>query len=69
VTPIDQSRRADLLVRVTVPRTFHLPRSPQDAASTAPAADLRYNAFDWETWHELVVLRRELAPRYEAKKP
>ena len=29
----------------------------------------RYNAFDWETWHELDVLRRELAPRFEARKP
>jgi hypothetical protein len=35
----------------------------------APPADPRYNAFDWETWHELDVLRRELAPRFEAKKP
>ena len=34
-----------------------------------PPADPRYNAFDWETWHELDVLRRELAPRFEAKKP
>jgi dipeptidyl aminopeptidase/acylaminoacyl peptidase len=34
-----------------------------------PTADPRYNAFDWETWHELDVLRRELAPRFEAKKP
>jgi WD40 repeat protein len=31
--------------------------------------DSRYNAFDWETWHELDVLRRELAPRFEVKKP
>jgi WD40 repeat protein len=23
----------------------------------------RYNAFDWETWHEIDVLQRELAPR------
>ena len=29
----------------------------------------RYNAFDWETWHELDVLRRELAPRFAAKGP
>ena len=29
----------------------------------------RYNAFDWETWHELDVLRRELASRWEAKQP
>ena len=35
----------------------------------APPADPRTNAFDWETWHELDVLRRELAPRVEAKKP
>jgi hypothetical protein len=35
----------------------------------APRADPRYNAFDWETWHELEVLRRELAPRFDAKKP
>jgi hypothetical protein len=31
----------------------------------APPADPRYNAFDWETWHELDVLRRELAPRFQ----
>ena len=35
----------------------------------APPTHPRYNAFDWETWHELDVLRRELAPRFEAKKP
>jgi hypothetical protein len=34
----------------------------------APPADPRYNPFDWETWHEIDVLRRELAPRFEAKK-
>jgi hypothetical protein len=34
-----------------------------------PPTDPRYNAFDWETWHELDVLRRELAPRFEAKEP
>jgi WD40 repeat protein len=34
-----------------------------------PPADPRYNPFDWETWHEIDVLRRELAPRFEAKKP
>jgi len=31
--------------------------------------DSRYSAFDWETWHELDVLRRELAPRFAAQKP
>jgi hypothetical protein len=35
----------------------------------APPTDPRYNAFDWETWHELDVLRRELAPRFAAKQP
>jgi hypothetical protein len=35
----------------------------------APPADPHYNAFDWETWHEIDVLRRELSPRFEAKKP
>ena len=35
----------------------------------APPADPRYNAFDWETWHELDVLRRELAPRFAAQAP
>ena len=35
----------------------------------APSADPRYNAFDWETWHEIDVLRRELATRFGAKKP
>jgi hypothetical protein len=29
----------------------------------------RYNAFDWETWHEIDVLRRELSPRFAAQKP
>jgi hypothetical protein len=28
-----------------------------------------YNAFDWETWHEIDVLRRELARRFVVKKP
>ncbi len=42
---------------------------PSVAMLWAPPADPRYNAFDWETWHELDVLRRELAPRFEAKKP
>ena len=42
---------------------------PGVAPLFAPPADPRYNAFDWETWHELDVLRRELAPRFEAKKP
>jgi WD40 repeat protein len=39
------------------------------AALFAPPADPRYNPFDWETWHEIDVLRRELAPRFEAKQP
>jgi tetratricopeptide (TPR) repeat protein len=42
---------------------------PGVAMLLAPPADPRYNAFDWETWHEIDVLRRELAPRFEAKKP
>ena len=29
----------------------------------------RYSAFDWETWHELDVLRRELAPRFAPQMP
>jgi hypothetical protein len=37
--------------------------------ASEPAADPRYNAFEWETWHELEVLRRELAPRFEAVRP
>src|SRR6516164_11063763 len=53
-----------------------------DLAGTLPAGPLpgvaplflapthpRYNAFDWETWHELDVLRRELAPRITANAP
>jgi len=40
---------------------------PGAAALFAPSADPRYNPFDWETWHEIEVLRRELAPRFEAK--
>jgi hypothetical protein len=39
------------------------------ASLSAPPADPRYNPFDWETWHEIDVLRRELAPRFEAKQP
>jgi hypothetical protein len=35
----------------------------------APPADPRYNPFDWETWHEIDVLRRELAPRIDANQP
>jgi hypothetical protein len=42
---------------------------PGVAALFAPLADPRYNAFQWETWHEIEVLRRELAPRFEAKSP
>jgi hypothetical protein len=30
------------------------------------SADPRYNPFDWETWHEIEVPRRELTPRFEA---
>jgi WD40 repeat protein len=39
--------------------------APLFAAPTHP----RYSAFDWETWHELAVLRRELAPRITANAP
>jgi hypothetical protein len=39
--------------------------APLFVAPTHP----RYNAFDWETWHQLDVLRRELAPRFQAQKP
>jgi WD40 repeat protein/tRNA A-37 threonylcarbamoyl transferase component Bud32 len=42
---------------------------PGAVALLAPAADPRYDAFDWETWHEIDVLRRELAPRFEVKQP
>jgi hypothetical protein len=49
------------------------PRPPPIASLAdrvfAPPTHPRYNAFDWETWHELDVLRRELAPRFEAKEP
>jgi hypothetical protein len=53
-----------------------------DLAGTLPAGALpgvaplfvvpthpRYSALDWETWHELDVLRSELAPRFAAQKP
>jgi tetratricopeptide (TPR) repeat protein len=49
--------------------TFPAGVLPGMAALLAPPADPRYNPFDWETWHEIDVLRRELAPRFEAKKP
>jgi WD40 repeat protein len=39
------------------------------AAPLAWPADPRYNAFDWETWHELDVLRLEMAPLFAAKRP
>jgi hypothetical protein len=42
---------------------------PGVAPLFAPPADPRYNAFDWETWQEIDVLRRELAPRFAAQKP
>jgi hypothetical protein len=42
---------------------------PGVAPLFAPANDPRYNAFDWETWHELDVLRRELTPRFAAQYP
>jgi hypothetical protein len=42
---------------------------PGVAPLFVPPADPRYNAFDWETWHELDVLRRELAPRFAAAQP
>jgi hypothetical protein len=42
---------------------------PGVATLLEPPADPRYNPFDWETWHEIDVLRRELAPRFEGKKP
>jgi hypothetical protein len=35
----------------------------------APPADPRNNAFDWETWHEIDVLSRELAPCVSVKQP
>jgi hypothetical protein len=37
---------------------------PGAAALLVPPGDPRYNAFDWETWHEIDVLRSELAPRF-----
>jgi hypothetical protein len=46
------------------------PPEPARAGDIAGAPDdPRYNPFDWETWHELDVLRRELAPRFTAQKP
>jgi WD40 repeat protein len=42
---------------------------PALAMLFAPPADARYNPSDWETWHEIEVLRRELAPRFQANKP
>jgi hypothetical protein len=39
--------------------------APLFAGPTHP----RYSTLDWETWHELDVLRRELAPRFAAQKP
>jgi len=42
---------------------------PGVAPLFAPPADPRYNAFDWETWHEIDVLRRELAPHLAGRNP
>jgi hypothetical protein len=42
---------------------------PGVAPLFVPPTHPRYNAFDWETWHELDVLRRELAPRFRGKEP
>ena len=42
---------------------------PGIAPLFAPPADPRYNAFDWETWHELDVLRRQLTPRFAEQNP
>jgi hypothetical protein len=42
---------------------------PGGAALQAPPGDPRYNPFDWETWYEIDVLRRELAPRFATKGP
>jgi len=39
--------------------------APLFVAPTHP----RYSAFDWETWHEIDVLCRELGPRFAAQKP
>ena len=35
----------------------------------ALSADPRYNAFDWETWHELDLLHCELTPRFGEQQP
>jgi WD40 repeat protein/tRNA A-37 threonylcarbamoyl transferase component Bud32 len=43
--------------------------APRAAEVAGEPTDPRYNAFDWETWHEIDVLRRELAPRFAAQKP
>jgi hypothetical protein len=42
---------------------------PGVAPLLAPPTDPRNNAFDLETWHEIDVLSRELAPRFTAQKP
>jgi hypothetical protein len=38
-------------------------------SGVALPADPRYNVFDWDTWHELDVLRRELAARFGERQP
>jgi WD40 repeat protein/tRNA A-37 threonylcarbamoyl transferase component Bud32 len=43
--------------------------APRATEVAGEPTDPRYNAFDWETWHELDVLRRELAPRFAGRKP
>jgi hypothetical protein len=61
--PQEAVRAADL--GGTLPAGALLGIPPLFVARTHP----RYSAFDWETWHELDVLRREIAPRFAPQKP
>jgi hypothetical protein len=53
--------------RVAADYTARYPELGVGPLFAAPAHP-RYGAFDWETWHELDVLRGELAPRITAQK-
>jgi tRNA A-37 threonylcarbamoyl transferase component Bud32/sugar lactone lactonase YvrE len=64
-----QDRGQQAVRAANVAGAFPTGMLPGMAALFAPPADPRYNAFDWETWHEIDVLRSELAPRFGAKTP
>jgi dipeptidyl aminopeptidase/acylaminoacyl peptidase len=55
-----ETKQADKAKEMWTKATAWLDRQPEA---------VRDNAFDWETWYESAVLRRELAPHFTAQKP